>query len=101
MKYKMNVRLTTTDNEREREVKLELECAYSYDPDTYGNGYYLYIGKKNRDGFETLLDLRYSKEFNRNKKISYLAQWAENYWCGENGAYLLEEIEIKREGEHS
>ena len=94
MKYSMQVVILNPKAEgMDSDMFLNLKCYFSHDPETYGNGYYLHIVG---DGMEKSYDLRYNTDFRSNRKISFITQWAENYWNGENGAYILKSISVKR-----
>lgn len=76
-------------------ITFKLEAEFNCNPEDYGNGYYVYIGGKSFS--ELCYDLRYSTEFNRNRKTEWLKAWAKTYWSGENGAYAVESIDIWQE----
>ena len=97
MKYKMKVWIVNPDTQdgANSELMFDLDCAFAYDENSYGNGYWLGIGGKGFFGHG--YDLRYDASFNSKRKIAWLADWADNYWSGENGAYELKKIEIEKE----
>lgn len=76
------------------DLVLPMQVSFSHNEKTYGNGYYVMI--KGEHGFGQCYDLRYNKDFHAKYKIAWLADWADNYWNGENGAYRLKEITITR-----
>lgn len=97
MKYKITAIIANPKTEAGMcsDLVLKLTARFTYDANQYGNGYYVTIyGDK---GFENVIDLRYDKGFNRNRKLAWLVKWAEDYWNGENGAYLLKSITVSRE----
>lgn len=94
MKYKMRV-VIADPNTKEgmiSDLMLDMTAEFAYDPKQYGNGYSLAI--EGKEGFGNYYDLRYDKDFHSRHKIAYLAEWAERYWSGENGAYKLKSITI-------
>jgi hypothetical protein len=40
--------------------------------------------------------LRYDKSFNRYKKEEYLEAWARGSWTGENGSWVIKNLEIAK-----
>lgn len=94
MNYKMEVLITDPNTPKGMTSNIfhELDCSFSYDPDTYGNGHYVFIssGKEIRNSY----DIRYDKTFNRNHKAKWLANWAYNYWSGEDGAWKIQSLKI-------
>ena len=94
MKYRMKVIITDPNTKKgmTSELFFDLDCSFAYNSDTYGNGHYVSISSK---GFsEQVIDLRYDRTFNRNKKIEWLERWACNYWTGKDGAWAIKHLEI-------
>lgn len=97
MKYQIIVKITDPNTPKGMfsELMFILDCCFAYDSKQYGNGFFLRIGKKGT--FETIdFDLRYDKTFNPDNKAEWLEQWAKKYWSGENGAWKIKEILIKK-----
>lgn len=96
MNYTMTVTIEDPNTElyKNSELILFLTAEFTHNEDDYGNGHWVMI--KGKEGFENFYDLRYDKDFHANRKISWLADWADNYWNGENGAYRIKSIAIKR-----
>lgn len=90
MKYEMIATIAnpTTGNK----IVITMSCTFSHDPNQYGNGYALHI--ENDRGSENYIDLRYDTDFNPDRKVSYLAHWAETNWSGKDGAYILKSVSI-------
>lgn len=90
-RYKMKV--TVKSAEENKTLSFELTCTYFCNPEDYGNGYHLAI---EGDGFfDQYYDLRYDKSFKRKRKMTWLVDWAEYYWSGEEGAYKVTHIDIE------
>lgn len=66
----------------------ELDCYFITEDDDYGNGTYLNIG-------HACYDIRYDTTYSPDRQVSYLAQWADNQWTGERGAYKLIGLQIQ------
>ena len=96
MKYRMTALISDpkTEEGMNSDLFIVLRVTFSHNKDDYGNGYRVMI--KGDEGFENLYDLRYDTDFNANHKMTWLTEWAENYWNGENGAYQLKGIKISR-----
>lgn len=77
------------------DIVMKMSCTFSHDPKQYGNGYVLHIETEN--GFEKIIDLRYDTDFNRFDKEEYLREWAETYWNGNDGAYILKSLSVTGE----
>ena len=94
MKYKMTVWISNPDAQdgMNSTMMYDLTCAFAHNENDYGNGYWL--GIEGKGFFGHGYDLRYDTSFNPKRKIAWLADWANNYWSGENGAYQLDEIKI-------
>lgn len=71
----------------------DLDCVFVHDESQYGNGHYVSISGK--EFYKQVIDLRYDKTFNRNKKEQWLEQWARSYWTGKNGSWKIKKLEIK------
>lgn len=96
MKYQMIVKITdpNTPKGMVSELFFDLACNFTYNPDRYGNGYYVSIQSK--EFYKQLIDLRYDKTFDRNNKEEWLKSWANDYWNGENGAWKIKKLLIKK-----
>ena len=81
------------------DIFIRLKVSFTHNEDDYGNGYWVMI--KGDEGFENFYDLRYDKDFHANHKMAWLTEWAENYWNGENGAYILKGVKISRKEQES
>ena len=75
-------------------LEFKVRVSFSYSPDDYGNGYYMFIEGQNEPFGGQGYDIRYDRNFNRNKKIGYIARYFENRYDGENGAWTLLAIKI-------
>lgn len=97
MKYTMSVIINdpNTEDGMNSDLFLRFNVEFSHDENDYGNGYYVLI--KGDEGFSNYYDLRYNKDFHAAHKIAWLADWADNYWSGKDGAYKLKSIGITRE----
>lgn len=97
MRYLLQVIITKPDFEPKFSVDklLNFEVDFSFDENDYGNGAYVLI--ESNDGFCRSIDLRYDKNFCNDRKEVWLAQWAYNYWNGENGSYKVRRLTIEKE----
>lgn len=95
--FKMRVWIYDPNTEKGMcsDIMYDLICRYFYDSENYGNGYYLSITAE-KNFYEQYYDLRYNTEFDPDKKESFLIDWANSYWCGENGAYKVKSITIEK-----
>lgn len=93
MKYKMVVDITDPNTPKGMfsGLRLKLECNFIHNPNNYGNGFYLFISGED---FHRCFDLRYDKSFNFKKPEKWLENWANNYWNGENGAWVINKLKI-------
>ena len=98
MTYEMNVVICDPETPKgmTSDLAFTIDCYFAHDSETYGNGYWLSLVKRGREGFENCIDLRYDRSFHPDQKIAYLANWAQNYWSGKDGAYILREFNIRR-----
>lgn len=96
MKYEMHIFISdpNTMEGMNSQIYLKLTALFHYNPKQYDNGHYLII-KSNISNFSCQYNIRYDKNFNSDDKISYLTQWANNYWNGKNGAYKLDRLSIR------
>lgn len=100
MNYKMKVTIAPTETSHNPEAKerlLTLDAVFAVNPDTYGNKHYLSI--RDGHGFDLCYDIRYDTSFNPKRKVEYLKRWARSYWCGKNGAWKINSLEVERVGE--
>ena len=102
MKYKMTVTIagTKTPAGMCSELTMNLKCRFAYSPKQYGNGYCVSITVEGECAYlgETY-DLRYDKTFDPNHKEQWLAEWAESYWSGKDGACAVKALKIVKEDE--
>ena len=98
MNYKMNVTIKDphTPKDMNSFFRFSITCYFKHHPNTYGNGYYVSIVPDQKEYGSLCYDLRYDKTFNRNNKEEWLEQWAKNYWSGENGAWVVDTLEIEQ-----
>lgn len=75
-------------------IVLNLIAEFAYDEKQYGNGYSVCI--KDDKVFRICYDLRYYKDFDKDKKDVWLLNWAKEYWSGTNGAYELVKFSIEK-----
>ena len=96
MTYKMNVTIKDPQTQKGMYSGLQLSftCHFINDSNTYGNGYYVNIVPDQKEYCTEYIDLRYDKTFNRKNKAKWLEQWAKNYWSGENGAWVVDTLNI-------
>lgn len=98
MQYEMKVVIFNPETPKgmSSDLLYKIDCYFSHDPEQYGNGYFLALKKRGREGFENHIDLRYDYEFNPDNKPAFLEKWARSYWSGENGAYAVKSLEIAK-----
>lgn len=102
MKYTMSVIINDPNTEEgmNSDLIFLLEADFVHDAEQYGNGYQVAIGSRKDSAipfYRSIVDLRYNTDFDPDKKISWLADWADNYWSGKDGAYKLKSIGITKE----
>lgn len=99
MKYNLTVIIQdpNTKEGMNSELVYILDVIYSHNPNTYGNGYYVYI--TDNEGFENCYDLRYSMDFDSDKKEAWIVDWAYKYWSGKNGAYEVKSLTISKDND--
>lgn len=74
-------------------LQFNLDAEFSCNEKDYGNGYYAYVGGK---GFQEMCyDLRYTK-FNPAKEEQWIKDWANGYWSGKDGAWVVRSIKIEK-----
>ena len=89
MKYKLEVSIVNPEDANN--VK-----DLAFDVSFYCNGYGVVITRDEGEYFELSYDLRYDKDFHKDKKEEWIMNWANNYWTGENGSFKLQKITIAR-----
>lgn len=83
---KYNVAYSLANDEgRIETVKGTVE--FSHDPTTYGNGYYMYIETPAEPFGGQAYDIRYDKDFNKHKIVTYFTDFLESRYNGQNGAW--------------
>ena len=95
-KYRLRVIVVSPENQQNK-AAYELLFTFVYDPEQYGNGHYASI--RGANFWHQVIDLRYDAEFDRNDKAAWVEKWARNYWSGENGAFMVKELDIQEETE--
>ena len=91
MNYAMNVVISNPDSGNV--VQMDLTAEFCKNENTYGNGFYM--GIENESGsFSVSYDIRYDRSFNPSDKVSYLTQWANNFWNGKEGAYKVDKLTV-------
>lgn len=98
MKYTMTVTIANPDTPvgMNSDLVYKIDCTFAHDPEQYGNGYMLRLKKRGPEGFQNIIDLRYDAAFNPDKKAEYLKKWAHSYWSGEDGAYIVKQLNITK-----
>lgn len=95
VKCKLEVNIINPNIEKSMESNLfhQFDCMFSFDENQYGDGHFLIIETKD-DVSEKVYYLRYDKPFARNNTAKWLANWAYDYWNGENGAWKIKSLKI-------
>lgn len=75
-------------------MSFDNRISFSCDPDTYGNGFYMYVEGKNEPFGGQAYDIRYDKEFHRDFPIAYILSFYANRYNGKNGAWKLTGIRV-------
>jgi hypothetical protein len=94
--FLLDVSLISPDLTERNELKLKVVFAKSNSG--YGNDTYMRVNGRDGNSFEQLYDIRYDKNFSSKRPEVYIANWAYNYWSGENGAWSITGISIKAQG---
>lgn len=97
MKYEMKVIIydPKTPDGMNSDMLMDMIAEFYYDSKQYGNGHSLLIKTTDRK-FRMDYDLRYDDTFDKNNKIEYLTKWVTNYWSGNDDAYAVREIKIRK-----
>lgn len=95
-KFLLDVSLISPDFTERKELKLRVILGKSNSG--YGNDTYMLVKSRNDNSFEQCFDIRYDKEFNRNKPEIFIINWVYNYWSGENGSWNVSGCSIKVDG---
>lgn len=88
MDQKFNLTYSVNDGKGKTET-FKGTAEFSYNPDTYGNGYSMYISTSAEPFGGQAYDIRYDKRFHKNSMIAYLAEYFSDRYDGENGAWKL------------
>lgn len=81
--------------------KAEMKYTYEYivnffkDEKGYGNKSYMQLAHTDGTPFN-YFDLRYNNAYDPNYQISFIALWADTYWSGNDGAWVLDGLVISR-----
>lgn len=99
MNYNMTVTIEDPHTEagKNSDLIFLLDADFVHDPEQYGNGYQVAIGSKKESAipfYRSIIDLRYDTDFDPEKKIAWLADWAQHYWSGKDGAYRVKALSI-------
>lgn len=96
MSYKVTALIEDPNTQKDMYsgMTLDMDVIFAYDPDTYGNGHSVTIKGKNFG--VNAYDLRYDRDFDRNLKMSWITNWAEKYWSGQEESWKLKSLQIIR-----
>ena len=100
MKYIMNVTIYNPEAEENMcsDIFFKLECEFAKEKGSYyGNGYHVSIKGKGVPFDRLVYDLRYDTDFHAKRKEVWLTNWAHAYWSGQDGAYAVKELTIRKE----
>lgn len=67
---------------------------FSRDPNTYGNGYSMYVESPAEAFGGQAYDIRYDKRFNKNRLKSYVTAFMEDRYDGKDGRWKLIGIRV-------
>lgn len=95
-KFLLDVSLISPDFTERKELKLKVVLSKSNSG--YGNDTYMLVKSRNDNSFEQFFDIRYDREFNRDKPEIFIINWVYNYWSGENGSWNVSGCSIKVNG---
>lgn len=94
--FLLDVTLVSPDFTTTKSLKLIVKLAKSNSG--YGNDTYMLVKSRDSGSFEQYYDIRYDKEFNKNKPEVFIINWVYNFWSGENGSWNIIGCSIKVQG---
>ena len=73
---------------------IEGSIEFSYNPDTYGNGHYMFIESKDEPFGGQAYDIRYDKRFRKDNKLLYIVEYLSDRFDGEDGRCKLRGVSV-------
>ena len=82
------------------EVEFAIKAEFYYDSNDYGNGTHLALEHSNhkvstKRFSDEYLDIRYSRSYDPDNKVEFLAHWATNNWDGIASKFHVKRLVIE------
>lgn len=71
----------------------DLDFLFICKENDYGNGYYVSIN--DYTDTNTIIDLRYDRNFHPTNKVPWIVKWLYDTWSGKKGSWSIKEFTIK------
>jgi len=94
MTFSATIHIAKQSGDTAKALTFENRISFSYDPDTYGNGFYMYVKGKNEPFGGQAYDIRYDKEFRHDFPIAYILSFYASRYNGKNGAWKMTGIRV-------
>lgn len=95
-KFLLDVSIMSPEMTQRKELKLQVNLVKSNSG--YGNDTYMLIKSRDGGSFEQYIDIRYDKDFHKDKPEVYIVNWVYSYWTGDNGSWNVVGCSIKASG---
>ena len=76
-----------------QQTEVELTFYFICNEKDYGNGYYASI--EDYTETNTVIDLRYDRNFHPTNKVPWIVKWLYDKWSGKKGSWSIKEFTIK------
>lgn len=91
MKYELNFVC-----EKDGDVVTEgYDVEFFYNPNQYGNGTYMSCENHDNRYSSHYFDIRYDRDYTKDRQVQFIVDWVLNTWNGENGSYRTTAISVK------
>ena len=94
MTFSAEIHIGKQSGNMARSVVLKHRISFSYDPDTYGNGFYMYVEGKDQPFGGQGYDIRYDTDFDSDYPMGFILSFYANRYDGKNGAWKLTGIRV-------
>lgn len=76
-------------------VSKTYDVSFFYNSNQYGNGTYMSC-KDHVPGYQGYyIDIRYDRDYHKDKQVQYIVDWVLNTWNGNDGSYRTTSISVK------
>lgn len=76
-------------------VEQGYDVEFFYDPNQYGNGTHMSCENHKAGYTDYCYDIRYDRDYKKDRQVQYIVGWVLNTWSGNNGSYRATEISVK------